>query len=63
MSTRLLYHAWGVRGYRLVCTRFENSRVWFGIEHDERSLRRLPAAWLSGTLERVRAEAHTGRER
>ena len=27
MSTSLLYHAWGVRGYRLVCTRFEKSRV------------------------------------
>ena len=39
MSTSLLYHAWGVRGYRLVCTRFEKSRVCFGIEHDERSLR------------------------
>jgi len=42
MSTRLLYHAWGVRGYRLVCTRFAKSRVWFGIEHDERSLRCSP---------------------
>ena len=41
MSTRRLYHARGVRGYRLVCTRFEESRVWFGIEHDARSLRCL----------------------
>jgi transposase len=39
MSTRLLYHAWGGRGYCLVCTRFEKGCVWFGIEHDERSLR------------------------
>jgi transposase len=39
MSTTLLYHAWGVRGYRLVGTRFEKGRVWFGIEQDARSLR------------------------
>jgi len=38
MSTSLLYHAWGIRGYRLFRTRFEKGRVWFGIEHDERSL-------------------------
>jgi len=37
MSTSLLYHAWGIRGYRLVRTRFEKGRVWFGIEHDEGS--------------------------
>jgi transposase len=35
MSTSLLYHAWGIRGYRLLCTRFEKGRIWFGIEHDE----------------------------
>jgi transposase len=35
MSTSLLYHAWGLRGYRLVRTRFEKGRVWFGIEHEE----------------------------
>jgi transposase len=38
MSTSLLYHAWGVRGYRLLRTRFEKGRVCFAIEHDERSL-------------------------
>jgi transposase len=38
MSTSLLYHAWGVRGYRLLHTRFEEGRVWFGIEQDEQSL-------------------------
>jgi transposase len=39
MSTSLLYHAWGVRGYRLVRTRFEKGRVWFGIEEDQHCLR------------------------
>ena len=39
MSTSLLYHAWGLRGYRLVRSRFEKGRVWFGIEYDEASLR------------------------
>jgi transposase len=39
MSTSLLYHAWGVRGYRLVHTRFEKSRVLFGIEHEAPSVR------------------------
>jgi transposase len=38
MSTSLLYHAWGVRGYRLAHTRFEKGRVWFAIEHDGGSL-------------------------
>ena len=38
MSTSLLYHAWGIRGYRLSRARFEKGRVWFGIEHDEASL-------------------------
>ncbi|MGA2498336.1 MAG: hypothetical protein ABSH20_11380 [Tepidisphaeraceae bacterium] len=35
MSTSLLYRVWGLRGYRLVRTRFETGRVWFGIEHEE----------------------------
>jgi transposase len=39
MSTSLLYHAWGLRGYRLNHTRFENGRVWFGIEPDQRPQR------------------------
>ncbi len=34
MSSSLLYHAWGLRGYRLVHTRFEKGRIWFGIEHE-----------------------------
>jgi transposase len=34
MSTSLLYHAWGVRGYRLIGTRFEKGRVCFAIEQD-----------------------------
>jgi transposase len=39
MSASLLYHAWGLRGYRLIGTRFEKGRVCFGIEHDAGSLR------------------------
>ena len=35
MSTSLLYHAWGLRGYRLLRTGFEKGCIWFGIEHDE----------------------------
>jgi transposase len=38
MSTSLLYHAWGIRGYRLTHTRFEEGWVWFGIEPHEDSL-------------------------
>lgn len=38
MSTSLLYHAWGVRGYYLRHTRFEAGRIWFGIEHDQAAL-------------------------
>lgn len=32
MSTSLLYHAWGLRGYRLVHSQFEKGVVCFGIE-------------------------------
>jgi transposase len=32
MSTSLLYHAWGTRGYDHLGTRFENGAVCFGIE-------------------------------
>jgi len=42
MSSRLLYHARGGRGYRLIGTRFEKGRVWFGLEHDEQCLRCSP---------------------
>jgi transposase len=34
MSTSLLYHAWGIRGYRLARTSFAQGRICFGIEHD-----------------------------
>lgn len=39
MSTSLLYHAWGIRGYRLLHTRFEKRMVWFGIAHQPDTLR------------------------
>lgn len=35
MSRSLLYHAWGLRGYRLARTGFESGRICFGIEHEE----------------------------
>jgi transposase len=34
MSTSLLYHAWGMRGYRLERTAFENGTVIFRLEPD-----------------------------
>ena len=34
MSTSLLYHGWGVRGYQQVAIFFEEGRVRFGIEQD-----------------------------
>jgi transposase len=39
MSTSLLYHAWGLRGYRLVRTSYEAGGIHFDIEHDGRDLR------------------------
>lgn len=38
MSTSLLYHAWGLRGYRLAGTGFEKGRICFTIEHPEDGL-------------------------
>jgi len=38
MSTSLLYHAWGVRGYRLVHTRFCKREVHFGLKHQPQTL-------------------------
>jgi transposase len=39
MSTSLLYHAWGIRGYRLLHTEFEQGFIHFGIEHHPQTLR------------------------
>jgi hypothetical protein len=39
MSTSLLYHAWGIHGYRLLHTRFEKGTVRFAIEHQPDTLR------------------------
>lgn len=39
MSTSLLYHAFGVRGYRHVRTQFEDNRVVFAIEQEAGQLR------------------------
>lgn len=38
MSTSLLYHAWGIRGYRLASTHFERGCICFAIEHPEHGL-------------------------
>ena len=32
MSTSLLYHTWGIRGYRYVRTRYEEGEITFTIE-------------------------------
>lgn len=39
MSTSLLYHAWGVRGYQETAIGFDGSAVRFRIEHDDDKLR------------------------
>jgi hypothetical protein len=39
MSTSLLYHGWGVRGYREVAIRFEEGRVRFAIEQEPDTFR------------------------
>ena len=39
MSTSLLYHAFGVRGYYHVNTKYKEGAVFFTIEHDMTSLR------------------------
>jgi transposase len=39
MSTSLLYHGFGIRGYRLVATHFERGEVNFTIEQPRESLR------------------------
>ena len=37
MSTGLLYHAWGIRGYRHVRTRYQEGGIRFSIEHAPQS--------------------------
>lgn len=39
MSTSLLYHGWGVRGYRYGRTEYRKGAVYFVIEHDPNNLR------------------------
>jgi transposase len=39
MSTSLLYHGWGIRGYHHLRTRYEGAAIHFGIEPDARRLR------------------------
>jgi transposase len=39
MSTSLLYHAFGLRGYRYVSSRFEEGSVWFTIDQPREQLR------------------------
>ena len=38
MSTSLLYHTWGIRGYTYVHTRYEKGRTIFRVEQEESSL-------------------------
>ena len=42
MSTSLLYHAFGIRGYQYRCTAYQDGQVIFTIEQ-ELSTRRCPA--------------------
>ena len=39
MSTSLLYHAWGLRGYRHVRTRYQEGGICFGIEQASHTFR------------------------
>ncbi len=39
MSTSLLYHAWGIRGYRYVRTHYLEGRIEFVVEQDPNTLR------------------------
>lgn len=39
MSTSLLYHAFGIRGYQYVYTKYEDGQIIFKIEHDPKYLR------------------------
>lgn len=56
MSTSLLYHAFGVRGYRYVRTEYRGGRVIFHIEQDPDTLRCAACGsetvWRRGTRER-----------
>jgi len=38
MSTSLLYHAWGIRGYNYLATRYENGTVIFELEPNSNNL-------------------------
>nr|VFK63192.1 MAG: hypothetical protein BECKTUN1418F_GA0071002_13571 [Candidatus Kentron sp. TUN]VFK67077.1 MAG: hypothetical protein BECKTUN1418D_GA0071000_16641 [Candidatus Kentron sp. TUN]VFK72377.1 MAG: hypothetical protein BECKTUN1418E_GA0071001_13981 [Candidatus Kentron sp. TUN]VFK72940.1 MAG: hypothetical protein BECKTUN1418E_GA0071001_15371 [Candidatus Kentron sp. TUN]VFK73159.1 MAG: hypothetical protein BECKTUN1418E_GA0071001_16001 [Candidatus Kentron sp. TUN] len=38
MSTSLLYHTWGIRGYTYIHTRYERGKTIFRIEQDVLSL-------------------------
>ena len=39
MSTSLLYHTWGIRGYTYIHTRYERGKTIFRIEQDAATLR------------------------
>jgi transposase len=57
MSTSLLYHAFGLRGYRHVSSSFEGGRVTFRI-HQDRDQLRCPdcgnsEVWSQGTVDRT----------
>jgi transposase len=57
MSTSLLYHAFGLRGYRYVSSRFEEGRVTFTIEQPREHLRCAACGsqevWAQGGQERT----------
>lgn len=57
MSTSLLYHAFGIRGYRYVSTGYEGGKVIFRMGHRKTDLRcsncRSRAVICKGTVERV----------
>ncbi len=39
MSTSLLYHGFGIRGYKYICTRYEKGAMSFAVRQDRFSMR------------------------
>ena len=66
MSTSLLYHAWGLRGYRHDRTEYRDGNVYFNI-HQPRECLRCPTCggsdvWVQGTVVREFRAIPVGRK-
>nr|VFK58170.1 MAG: hypothetical protein BECKTUN1418F_GA0071002_11374 [Candidatus Kentron sp. TUN]VFK67177.1 MAG: hypothetical protein BECKTUN1418E_GA0071001_11363 [Candidatus Kentron sp. TUN] len=75
MSTSLLYHTWGIRGYTYIHTRYERGKTIFRIEQDAATLRssccgsekirfiRLKRTWSDEETEDMRANIFASSEK